>query len=442
MDALARVSVLDDALTRNETGYSQHMNHASRLALYMTLAIFAALSTAVCAAGIFAARSVLRRSLAAEQRAIASEERVRDFADLATDWFCETDTAMRVTYVSSPHFNTKTAVLPTLLGEDWMMVGSQEGIDEITTGYGEKVRARAPFRNHLFKQVTGADLTFYWSSSGKPQFDGDGVFTGYRIVATDVTDFMRTQEELAAARDAAEQASRAKSSFLANMSHELRTPLNAILGFSEMIEHQVAGPVGQKRYVEYASDIRGSGQHLLDIINDLLDHSRIESGQFVLHRETFLACDAIESARNLCQGRADGLGVTLVADCEANLPPMYGDVLRFKQVIINLVTNAVKFAPGGTVTVSARADGGELFLQVQDNGIGMDAGGVAQALRPFGQVDSGLNRKYEGTGLGLPLAKSLVELQGGTLTIDSEPGRGTTVTVRMPFAVADAAKAA
>jgi signal transduction histidine kinase len=432
--AFRKVNALDRKLSENEALYSRHMNHASRLALFLTLAVFAALSALACFGAVLAARRVIRQGLKAQREAIASEERVRDFADLATDWFCETDANLFVTYVSSPHFNTQTAALSTILGMDWMVVGSRENIDEITTGYGDAIRARVAFRNHLFKQVTPGGQTFYWSSSGKPQFGRDGAFTGYRITATDVTDFMRTQDELARARDAAEQANRAKSSFLANMSHELRTPLNAILGFSEMIEKEVAGPIGQTRYCEYAVDIHNSGQHLLEIINDLLDHSRIESGQFVLHLQDFKACEAIDSVRHLCQGRADALNVTLHVDCDQSMPMVHGDVLRFKQVIINLVTNAIKFAPGGTVAVTAGRDGDSLRIAVRDNGIGMDAAGIAQALRPFGQVDSGLNRKYEGTGLGLPLAKSLVELQGGALSIESEPKKGTRVTIRMPFA--------
>jgi len=218
------------------------------------------------------------------------------------------------------------------------------------------------------------------------------------------------------------------------MSHELRTPLNAILGFSEMIEREVAGEIGEPRYIDYARDIGASGRHLLEIINDLLDHSRIESGEFALYREAFDVRDAIEAAHLLCQGRADALDVTLHVDCPADLPAIAGDALRFKQVLINLVTNAVKFAPGGSVTVAARRDGDALCVSVRDTGIGMDEAGIAQALKPFGQVESGLNRRYEGTGLGLPLAKSLVELQGGTLTIESRKGQGTAVTIRMPLA--------
>jgi signal transduction histidine kinase len=193
------------------------------------------------------------------------------------------------------------------------------------------------------------------------------------------------------------------------------------------------GEIANKRYVEYAGDIRESGEHLLAIINDLLEHSRIEAGKVELREERFDIQPACEQARLFCQPRADKLGVTLRTRIAPDMPLVYGDELRIRQVLINLVSNAVKFTPNGTVDMVARLDGaGALRLDVRDTGIGMDAAGIEQALKPFGQVDSGLSRKFEGTGLGLPLAKSLVELHGGTLAIVSEHGSGTVVSVVLP----------
>jgi signal transduction histidine kinase len=318
-----------------------------------------------------------------------------------------------------------------LVGGNWL-----EMIRQIENIGGEHRRAmlqHEAFSDHRFRIMDADGKATFWSVSGKPQCGADGAFAGYRTVSTDITNFIEAEQELGRARDAAERANRAKSSFLANMSHELRTPLNAILGFSELIAMQVEAGKGDPRHGGYARDVMTAGRHLLAIINDLLEHSRIEAGQLALHPEPFSVAGAIDETIMLCKARADALGVTLTAKVPAYLPPILGDVLRVKQVLINIVINAVKFSPKGEVTVSAYREGGALCIEVLDTGIGMDAAGVEQALKPFGQVDSGLNRKYEGTGLGVPLAKSLTELQGGRFAITSKPGAGTRVTITMPL---------
>jgi signal transduction histidine kinase len=238
----------------------------------------------------------------------------------------------------------------------------------------------------------------------------------------------------AQARDQADGANRAKSAFLANMSHELRTPLNAIMGFSELMLSEAYGPVGNDRYRDYLRDIHGSGHHLLEIINDILDLSKIEAGRLEL-REAPLAIDkAIENCGRLIRERAQLGGVTLRIEVAAALPPIFGDELRLKQVLLNLIGNAVKFTPsGGAITVAAaRAPDGGILVKVIDTGIGMRAEDIPIALAAFGQIDSSLARKHEGTGLGLPLSKALVEMHGGSLRIDSESGKGTTVTIHLP----------
>jgi signal transduction histidine kinase len=263
-----------------------------------------------------------------------------------------------------------------------------------------------------------------------------GVVLAWRVLRNGLGAELLTlgvQKELEVARDEAQTANRMKSSFLASMSHELRTPLNAILGFSDMIGQQVLGPVGNARYTGYARDIHFSGEHLLSIINDLLDHSRIEAGELTIRHEPFDIAATLGAAQLMCGPHAAALNVALRLDVADALPVVTGDELRFKQVLINLICNAVKFSPGGDVHVTARRLAPDMIeVRVRDTGIGMDTAGMAQALRPFGQVDSGLNRKYEGTGLGLPLSKALVELQGGQLTLDSALGQGTCVTVRLP----------
>jgi two-component system, cell cycle sensor histidine kinase PleC len=244
-----------------------------------------------------------------------------------------------------------------------------------------------------------------------------------------------TVRELEDSRIAAEESSRVKSQFMANMSHELRTPLNAIIGFSEVIRDALVGPVAA-RYKDYARDIHSSGRHLLGLINDVLDLSKIELGRLELHEEPMALAKVVNDCERLISERVRAGNLELAIDLPADLPLLRGDELRLKQVLLNLLSNAVKFTPvGGRITLSARmtAESG-IILAVADTGIGMKPEEIPIALEPFRQIDSALNRRYEGTGLGLPLARTLVELHGGMLVISSTPGQGTTVTVALPAA--------
>jgi signal transduction histidine kinase len=239
--------------------------------------------------------------------------------------------------------------------------------------------------------------------------------------------------ELASARDKAKAADKAKSAFLANMSHELRTPLNAIIGFSDLMIQGIYGQLLPK-YIEYMQDIRGSGVHLKDILNDILDLSKIDAGGMALNAETVSLVEMGEACRRIIAPLAEKAGVQLSVAIAEELPPFQLDATRFKQTLINVISNAVKFTlPGGTVTVSATLEGHEWIVCVADTGIGMTAEGIALAVQPFRQVDSALNRRFEGTGLGLPLSRALMELHGGRLSIESELEKGTTVRLHLPM---------
>jgi PAS domain S-box-containing protein len=268
-------------------------------------------------------------------------------------------------------------------------------------------------------------------SSKIPLRNEDGQVFAVLTVAIDISERKRIETELLAAREAAEEASRTKSQFLANMSHELRTPLNAIIGFSDVMKAQLFGPLGDSRYAGYASDIYESGQHLLSIINDILDLAKVESGKLDLNEEAVDIDIIAASCGKLVRQRSSDAGIQLTIFPAPDMPLIRADEIRMKQVLLNLFSNAVKFTPrGGRVTFSAVRDEDDgMVLQVADTGIGMSEEHIELALRPFGQIDSSLARKHGGTGLGLPLARTLVEMQEGRLEIASEIGKGTTVSV-------------
>jgi signal transduction histidine kinase len=239
--------------------------------------------------------------------------------------------------------------------------------------------------------------------------------------------------ELDQALSDANAANEAKSAFLAIMSHELRTPLNAIIGFTELMQTELFGPLGHSKYVEYVADVNKSGSHLLSLINDILDLSRLDAGKAELVEVPFSLELLAEDVCRSLQPLARQSDLQLLTDNMAGLPNLKADQRRIRQVVLNLVSNAVKFTPsGGLVSVKTTERNGELSLEVRDTGIGMSQADLPKALERFGQIDNRLARKYEGSGLGLPLAKQLVEIHDGTFDIRSEPGMGTTVTITFP----------
>lgn len=299
----------------------------------------------------------------------------------------------------------------------------QEHLDGRTTHYETTFRMRRKDGSWMWILSRGQALR---TEDGRP----------YRLVGahTDVDRNIRLEQAARTAMREAEAANRTKSEFLANMSHELRTPLNAVIGFAELLDNEYCGPLNPNQH-EYAQHILNSGRHLLDIINDILDLSKIEMGTIELRDEPIEVAKLLEGCLLLVTDRARNGNVTISLDVAAGLPLLNADHLRLKQIFLNLLSNAVKFTPpGGTVSVSASCDrnAGAIALTVADTGIGMTADEVRLAMEPFRQVGAAATREYEGTGLGLPLAKRLAELHGASLRVGSTPGEGTVVTVTFP----------
>jgi len=289
-------------------------------------------------------------------------------------------------------------------------------------------RPRGPVEVRLL----GGEGTVIWAhiTAALVRFQGQAALL---VGLQDVTARRKEAEALREARDQATEASRSKSEFLANMSHELRTPLNAIIGFSEALERELFGPVGNPRYREYAEDIHDSGVHLLNLINDILDLSKIEAGHFKLHEDETDLDAVVASACRIVRHRAQQAAISIEVAMPKPSLSLKADERALKQILINLISNAVKFsADGSTVRVEATVQPGRLRIAVIDRGIGIAEADIPKALAPFTQVDGTLSRTHEGTGLGLPLAKHLTELHGGMLMIESAPGEGTTVYVDLP----------
>jgi PAS domain S-box-containing protein len=290
----------------------------------------------------------------------------------------------------------------------------------------ERIALAKRFEAHLLERVRPDGRVI--EIRGNPLPDG-----GFVTTYADISARVEGEKALRIAKESAEYANRTKSEFLANMSHELRTPLNAIIGFSELMGKEIYGPLGNANYNAYAEDIHASGKHLLEIINDILDISKAEAGRIALAETEVSLSESVDGVLRLIKPRAREKSIEIVTDLPSVPIVLIADELRLRQVLLNLLSNAVKFTPAGSITIEAQADKTSgIIIRVVDTGIGVSEPDLERIFEPFRQAESTLTRSHEGTGLGLPLSRKLIELHGGTLKFESVFGKGSTATVWLP----------
>lgn len=404
-------------------------------AWFLALAVFA--PTAI--GGLIWNAAVNRRGArlradADRKKLAASEERFRDFAASTADLFWEMDADLRFSFLSDQYEQMSGNAPSSLLGKTRQESGLP-GVDpDIWRQHLDDLANHRPFRNFVHPRIHDDEAVVWISVSGKPIYDDAGVFLGYRGTGSDITEQVRREKELAEAKQEADAANRAKSAFLAAMSHELRTPLNAVIGFAEILQTKLNVAEDTKEDAEFAGHIHASGQHLLSLINDLLDLSKIESGKDELRLADVNVANLAESAERMVAKRAVESEVRVTVEVADDARMMTADRRKLLQILVNLLSNAVKFTrPGGDVGLAVwREDDGSTIFEVRDTGIGMAPEDVPKALSAFIRVGDAAAREVEGTGLGLPLAEKLAAQHGGCLTLESELDVGTTVTVAMP----------
>ncbi len=376
-----------------------------------------------------------------EQRMMSKElervdRRFQDLAEASSDWFWESDAESRFMWFS-PNFKQHTGLDPSqYLGESRTAIATPEGGAEEWSRHVEIVEAHKPFKNYVVK-LDRPDDEVWIRASGVPVFDNDGAFAGYRGTGTNITrevmDRRRHERELRSAKEEAEYLNRAKSSFLANMSHDLRTPLNAIVGMAQMIEMRAFGELGSPKYEEYARDIALSGSYLVDLVNDILDMSRIEAGKTTLTPSQFIVRDVVDEALAIVAPAATEGCSAIVTQIEEDLPQLNLDKKALRQILVNLLSNAVKFTPAnGTVELSVVRDGeGGVRLSIADTGCGMPKEMVRRIGEPFliGSSEYGRKESNQGSGLGLSIVKGLSRALDVEFSVESEVGKGTRATL-------------
>ncbi len=378
------------------------------------------------------------RQRAADEAAAEGAAMYRFLADNAMDLITRHSADGRIRFASPAALSILSRMPESLMGVTLSALVHPDDLKIMQAAFVEaSYFGRAAAAEVRLKR---ADGSFIWTEMRcRPAAQVDGEAADIVAVTRDISERKAHERALIEARDLAEGASRAKSSFLANMSHELRTPLNAIIGFSEVMTHQMFGPVGSPRYLEYAKLINESGGHLLELINGILDMSKIEAGKFELSEEMFDLEEVAQQALRFVKLQADRKGVALKMGVSEGAHHIFADKRAVKQMLVNLVTNGVKFTPrGGQVIMAAVRNAAGIEIAVSDTGVGISQKDLEKLGKPFEQVDGAHTRSQEGTGLGLALVNALAGMHGGESTIASILGEGTTVRVHLPYAAVSA----
>lgn len=369
-----------------------------------------------------------------EGKLTQSEQRFKDFADASVDWYWEMDSELRFSYFSDRFADITGVSQETLLGK----TRRETGIPDVDPGEWERhltaLDTRAPFRDFTHPRTMDDGRTVWLSINGKPIYGHDGAFLGFRGTGRDITAQVKRKGDLEDAIVAAEMANRAKSEFLANMSHELRTPLNAVIGFSKILGGEDAARFSEAERQEFGRHIHDSGDHLLNLINDLLDLSKIEAGKDELRSEPTDLPGLLKSIQTMMTPHSSDAGVGFKVEGPDPAWPLQADRRKLLQILANLLSNAFKFTPrGGAVSLVCRFDAaGGCAFDIADTGIGIAPEDLPKAFAKFGQIENDHARSYAGTGLGLSLTKLLVEQHGGVIGVESKVGAGTTFTVSLP----------
>ncbi|MDP2801353.1 MAG: PAS domain-containing sensor histidine kinase [Phreatobacter sp.] len=403
---------------------------------HLAVAAFASVAAAVIYA-VGLALSAVMVSRAGEEVHSVGEQRYRLLAENMTDLITCHSRNGAVVFASPAAERVVGVPSYALHGQnlfDRVHVADRPAyLSALSIAASRNIEAAAEFRLRREDTVDGQP-SFIWMEMRSRPLAGSG--DGQQVVSVlrDVSERKQHEAAVDSAREEADRANEARGRFLANVSHELRTPLNAINGFSEMLMHEEAMRLDQARRHEYATLIRDSGEHLLNLVNSILDMSKIESGHFEITPEPFALPPLVAQCVQMMDLKASSAGVALTAELPDGVEEVVGDKRAYRQILLNLVSNAIKFTKaGGSVTIGLRRDGGWLSLSVTDTGIGIAAKDLPRLGSPFFQARSSYDRPYDGTGLGLSVVKGLAELHGGRLEITSQVGRGTRVTLRMPM---------
>jgi two-component system, cell cycle sensor histidine kinase DivJ len=403
------------------------------------LALFGAGSATIYAGGLAATLQLVQ--LRSTEATRFGEERYRVIAENASDLLTRHDERGRVRFVSLAAQQLVGEPPAKLKGDGLFervhVADRPTYLSALSRCHSDNVPVTVEFR--IRRKAVASQDGFGWVEMRcqplSPEAAHDAGFLPGVVASTrDISERKAYEAELVRARDDAEGTSRAKSQFLANMSHELRTPLNAVIGFSEILNRELFGTLGEERYRDYARLIHESGEHLLNVVNDILDMSKIEAGKFKIIRQPFDVASLVGSCIDVMGHAAEKKGIALAAEVVPGLPELFADKRACKQMLLNVMSNAVKFTDaGGSVRVTARAEDGMVALEVADNGVGIAEEDLPNLGNPFVQAERPYERSYEGAGLGLSVVTGLARLHGGRLEIKSSLGHGTTATIWLPI---------